>query len=216
MLMHIDDGIHSIENPTPLDLSGAAHESPEAVLPDDYHTFLKEILIQPDQLQRRIAELGAEISRDYKGKSLLLVCILRGGVIFLSDLLRQITIPVTVDFMAISSYISGARESSGHVRLTLDLATDINNQHVLVVEDIIDSGHTLKSVMELLEARRPKSLAICTLLDKVERREVPVPIRYRGFEIPNEFVFGYGLDIDEYFRNLPFIGAVDLSKYKPR
>lgn len=202
------------ESPLGPDDQERGDEIPEARLPGDYHTFLKKILIPPDVLQQRVAELGAEISRDYQGKSLLLICILRGGVIFLGDLVRQVTIPVTVDFMAISSYGSGARESSGHVRLTLDLATDINNQHVLVVEDIIDSGHTLKSVMELLEARRPKSLAICALLDKAERREVPVPIRYTGFVIPNEFVFGYGLDIDEYYRNLPFIGAVDLNKYK--
>jgi hypoxanthine phosphoribosyltransferase len=181
----------------------------------DYHEFLKRVLIPEDVLQRRIAELGAEITRDYAGKSLLLVCILRGGVLFLTDLIRQIQLPVMMEFMAISSYGSGARFSAGHVRVTLDLQTDICNQNVLVIEDIIDSGHTLKSVMDLLQARRPQSLNICTLLDKVERREVAVPVRYRGFEIPNEFVFGYGLDIDEFYRNLPFIGSVDLDKYKP-
>lgn len=183
-------------------------------MPQDYHEFIKEVLIPEDILQKRIAELGAEISRDYQGKNLLLVCILRGGVIFLTDLIRQISIPVMMEFMAISSYGVGARASAGNVRVTLDLGTDIGNQHVLVVEDIIDSGHTLKSVMELLESRHPQSLHICTLLDKFARREVDVPIRYCGFEIPNEFVFGYGLDIDDYFRNLPFIGSVDLTKYK--
>ncbi len=183
-------------------------------MPQDYHQFIKEVMIPEDVLQGRIAELGAEISRDYEGKNLLLVCVLRGGVMFLTDLIRHISVPVTMDFMAISSYGAGARTSTGHVRVTLDLTTDICNWDVLVVEDIIDSGHTLKSVMELLQARRPRSLQICALLDKVERREVVVPVRYRGFEIPNEFVFGYGLDIDEYYRNLPFIGAVDLTKYK--
>jgi hypoxanthine phosphoribosyltransferase len=187
----------------------------EIALPQDYHEFLKEILIPEDVLQARIAELGAEISRDYAGKSVMLVCILRGGVMFLSDLLRHISVPATVDFMAISSYGAGARATTGHVRVTLDLGVDICAQHVLIVEDIIDSGHTLSSVIELLESRRPKSLEICTLLDKVERREVNVPVRYRGFEIPNAFVFGYGLDIDEFYRNLPFIGVVDLEKYKP-
>jgi len=184
-------------------------------MPQDYHEFLKKILIPEDVLRNRVAELGAEISRDYQGKSLMLVCILRGGVMFLTDLIRHIDIPVMMEFMAISSYRAGARSSDGHVRVTLDLATDIYNHHVLVVEDIIDSGHTLKSVVELLNARHPKSLEICTLLDKVERREVEVPVHYRGFEIPNEFVFGYGLDIDEFYRNLPFIGAVDLDKYNP-
>lgn len=183
-------------------------------MPQDYHEFLKEILIPGDVLHRRITELGAEISRDYQGKDLLLVCILRGGVMFLTDLIREISIPVKMEFMAISSYRVGTRESDGNVRVTLDLATDIASQHVLVVEDIIDSGHTLKSVIELLETRRPQSLHICTLLDKFERREVEVPVRYTGFKIPNEFVFGYGLDIDDFFRNLPFIGSVDLDKYQ--
>jgi hypoxanthine phosphoribosyltransferase len=186
----------------------------EIPIPQDYHEFIKEVMIPPDVLQRRIAELGAEITRDYAGKSLLLVCILRGGVMFLTDLIRQIHLPVMMEFMAISSYGAGARSSAGHVRVTLDLQTDICNQNVLVVEDIIDSGHTLKSVLDLLQARRPQSLEICTLLDKFERREIAVPVRYTGFKIPNEFVFGYGLDIDEFYRNLPFIGAVDLEKYK--
>jgi hypoxanthine phosphoribosyltransferase len=186
----------------------------EIPVAQDYREFLKEVLIPEDVLQRRIAELGAEITRDYEGKSLLLVCILRGGVMFLTDLIRQIKLPAMMEFMAISSYGAGARSSAGHVRVTLDLQTDICNQNVLVVEDIIDSGHTLKSVLDLLKARRPQSLEICTLLDKVERREVAVPVRYCGFEIPNEFVFGYGLDIDEFYRNLPFIGSVDLTKIK--
>lgn len=171
-------------------------------------------MIPDEKLQQRIKELGAEISRDYNGQPLLLVCILRGGVMFLTDLIRQITTPVAIEFMAVSSYGRGARESTGNVRITLDLISDISDCNVLIVEDIIDSGMTLSSVMELLNARHPKSLEVCTLLDKAERREVPVPLRYRGFVIPNEFVFGYGLDIDEYYRNLPFIGSVDLEKYQ--
>lgn len=180
----------------------------------DYRDVLKEILIPEEQLQARIAELGAEISRDFQGQPLLLVCILRGGVMFLTDLIRHIETPHVVEFMAVSSYGVGARQSAGQARITLDINTDIEDWNVVIVEDIIDSGHTLSSVVKLLSGRAPKSLSICTLLDKAERREVEVPIRYTGFIIPNKFVFGYGLDLDEYYRNLPFIGVVDLDKYK--
>jgi len=182
---------------------------------DDYRNFLKEVLIPADALQQRISELGADISRDFQGEELLLICILRGGVMFLTDLMRAISIPVAIDFMAISSYGAGRRESTGQVRITLDLTTNIDGRNILIVEDIIDSGRTLQSVVDLLSTRNPKSLQVCTLLDKDERREVQVPIRYRGFTIPNKFVFGYGLDLDEYYRNLPFIGVVDLEKYPP-
>lgn len=182
---------------------------------DDYHKFLKECLIPADVLQKRITELGAEISRDFQGDELLLICILRGGVMFLTDLMRAISVPVAIDFMAISSYGAGQRESTGQIRITLDLTTNIDGRNILIVEDIIDSGRTINSVVELLSTRDPKSLQVCTLLDKAERREVDVPIRYRGFTIPNKFVFGYGLDLDEYYRNLPFIGVVDLEKYPP-
>ncbi|NOY99945.1 MAG: hypoxanthine phosphoribosyltransferase [Chloroflexi bacterium] len=182
---------------------------------ENYHDYLAKILIPEDVLQARIAELGAEISRDYEGEELLLICILRGGVVFLVDLMRRITIPHALDFMAISSYGAGARQSSGNVRLTLDLQTNIRDRNVLLVEDIIDSGNTIASVLEMLETRQPKSLRVCTLLDKAERREVTVPIHYRGFDIADKFVFGYGLDLDEYYRNLPFIGVVDLDKYTP-
>ncbi len=180
----------------------------------DYNEFLSEVLIPEDTLQNRIAELGAEISRDYADQELLLICILRGGVMFLTDLMRHIHPPVAVDFMAVSSYGIGGRQSSGKVRITLDLNTDVGNRNVMLVEDIIDSGHTIASVLDFLTTRHPKTLCVCTLLDKAERREVEVPIRYRGFSIPNKFVFGYGLDIDEYYRNLPFIGVVDLEKYQ--
>lgn len=181
----------------------------------DYHEFLDGVLIPEDRLQARIAALGAEISQDYQGKNPHLVCILRGGVMFLTDLMRRISIPHTIDFMAISSYGAGARESSGQVRLTMDLKDNIRDRHVILVEDIIDSGNTLSSVIELLSVRKPASLKVCTLLDKAERREVDVPIDYCGFVIPDKFVFGYGLDLDEYYRNLAFIGTVDPGKFQP-
>lgn len=177
--------------------------------------YLKEILIDSKALENRIKELGAEISKDYReSNDLLLVCILRGAVLFLSDLSRVIDVPHEMDFMAISSYGSGNRSSSGVVRITMDLATNIFQKDVLIVEDIVDSGNTLDYVLELLATRKPKSLNVCTLLDKSQRREVEIPIRYTGFVIPNKFVFGYGLDLDEKYRNLPFIGVVDLEKYE--
>ena len=182
---------------------------------EDYRDFLAETLIDEATLQARIAELGSTISEDYRGEDLLLICILRGGVMFLTDLMRNISIPHNIDFMAVSSYGAGARETTGQVRITLDLSSSIYNRNVLLVEDIIDSGHTIATVMELLGTRQPKSLRICTLLDKAERREAEVPIHYIGFTIPNKFVFGYGLDLDEYYRDLPFIGVVDLNKYTP-
>ena len=173
----------------------------------DYNSLLAEVLISEDALQRRIGELGAEISSDYAGEELLLICILRGGVMFLTDLVRRISVPVAMDFMAVSSYGVGARSSSGQVRIAMDLNVSITDRHVILVEDIVDTGHTIAAVLEMLETRRPTSLKVCTLLDKAERREVVVPIHYRGFEIPNKYVFGYGLDLDEYWRNLPFIGV---------
>lgn len=181
----------------------------------DYHDFLAEVLVDENTLQKRIAELGAEISRDFAGEEILLICILRGGVLFLTDLMRKINIPLAIDFMAVSSYGAGVRESSGQVRITLDLSTDLSGKNVILVEDIVDSGRTISSVLNLLGTRQPKNLSVCTLLNKSERREENVPIRYCGFTIPNKFVFGYGLDIDEYYRNLPFIGVVDLERYQP-
>jgi len=181
----------------------------------NYKDFLAEILVDEVALQARVKELGAEISADYADGNLLLICILRGGVPFLVDLMRHITVPHMVDFMAISSYGKGARESTGNVRLTMDLQTNIRDKHVLLVEDIIDSGHTIASVLQLLETREPQSLKVCALLDKEERREAVVPLHYRGFSIPNKYVFGYGLDLDDYYRNLPFVGVVDLEKYIP-
>lgn len=181
----------------------------------DYREYLSKVLVTEQEIQQRVRELGAQITQDYAGKELLVICILRGGVMFTVDLVREIKIPLAMEFMAVSSYGSGARQSEGEVRITLDLNTTIAGKDVLILEDIIDSGHTLASVIELLQTRNPNSLYVCTLLDKFERREVEVPIRYCGFRIKNEFVFGYGLDMDEYYRNLPFVGTVDLDLYEP-
>lgn len=180
----------------------------------DYREFLDEILVDSETLQKRIKELGQQISEDYKGKDLHLICILRGGVVFLTDLMRNITVPNTVDFMAVSSY-GTARQTTGQVRITYDLKDEIHGRNVMLVEDIVDSGYTIASVLDMLRTRHPNDLKVCTLLDKPERREVNVPIDYCGFVIPNKFVFGYGLDLDEYYRNLPFIATVNLEKFHP-
>jgi len=169
-----------------------------------------EVLIEPDSLQGRISELGEEISRDYTGRDLLLVGVLKGAVFFMSDLMRRLTIPCEIDFMAISSY-GDATDSSGVVRILKDLDINIEGRDVLVVEDIIDSGLTLSYLMRNLEAREPASLEVCALLTKPERREIEVPVRYVGFEIPNRFVIGYGLDFAERYRNLPYVGVLDPS-----
>ena len=177
-----------------------------------HEKYLKEILIDAPTLQQRIAELGQEISADYVDcPDLLLICVLKGGVVFLTDLMRHISVPHAIDFLAISSYGVGVRESSGSVRIDMDLKANIEGRHVLIVEDIIDSGHTLRFVMDVMLARRPASLKLCTLLDKASRRTVNIPVDYCGFKIEDKFVFGYGLDLDEKFRNLPFVGVVDLD-----
>ncbi len=181
-----------------------------------YEPYLSEILIPAERLQARVAELGAQISADYAGRDLLLVCILKGGVMFLTDLMRQLTIPHMIDFMALASYGVGARESTGVVRILMDLETNITGRHVLIVEDIIDSGRTLDYITRTLGARAPASLRICTLLDKVERRVVPIAVDYVGFQIPDKYVFGYGLDLDEQYRNLPFIGVLDPTRLPGR
>jgi hypoxanthine phosphoribosyltransferase len=178
-------------------------------MPQSYERFLQEILIDERALKLRVAELGQQISRDYEDcDSLTMVCILKGGVMFLTDLTRHITVPHEIDFMAASSYGSGARSSSGNVRIDMDLNSALEGRHVLIVEDIIDSGHTLSFVMDMLRARKPASLKLCALLNKASRREVDIPIDYVGFDIEDKFVFGYGLDLDEKYRNLPFIGVV--------
>ena len=167
-----------------------------------------DVLIDEPSLQARIGELGAEISSDYQGRDLLLIGVLKGAVFFMSDLMRHLTIPCEIDFMAISSY-GDSTDSSGIVRILKDLDINIEGRDVLVVEDIIDSGLTLSYLMRNLEAREPASLEICALLTKPDRREIEVPVRYVGFEIPNRFVIGYGLDFAERYRNLPYVGVLD-------
>ena len=172
-----------------------------------------EILISEGELQARVAELGRAISTDYQGKDLLAVCILRGAVVFLSDLIRHITVPHEIDFMAVSSYGGGRTESSGVVRILMDLRTHIGGRDVLIVEDIVDTGLTLAYIIENLNTRRPASLRTCTLLNKQARRQVDVPLDYVGFDIPDKFVVGYGLDYDERYRNLPFVGVLKPGLY---
>lgn len=169
---------------------------------------IKQVLFSEAQIRARVAELGAQISRDYAGKDLLLVCILRGGVVFLADLMRHITIPCSLDFMAVMSYGVGVRESNRAPRIMLDLREDIAGRNVLLVEDIVDSGYTFDHLLQLLRTREPASLKVCALLNKPARREVQVPIDYLGFDIPDVFVCGYGIDADERYRNLPYIATV--------
>jgi hypoxanthine phosphoribosyltransferase len=167
-----------------------------------------EILIDRETLAARVAELGTEISADYEGRDLLLIGVLKGAVFFMADLMRHLTVPCEVDFMAISSY-GDATDSSGIVRILKDLDINIEGRHVLVVEDIIDSGLTLSYLIRNLESREPATLEVCALLTKPTRREIDVPVRYVGFEIPNKFVVGYGLDFAERYRNLPYVGVLD-------
>ncbi len=169
---------------------------------------ISDILVSEEDLQQRIVELGAEISRDYEGRDLLMVGILKGAVLFLADLMRHLTVPSELDFMAVSSYGSST-DSSGVVRILKDLDASIEGRDVLIVEDIIDSGLTLHYLLKNLKARNPGSLEVCSLLTKPERRRVEDPIRYVGFEIPNRFAIGYGLDHKQQFRNLPFVAALD-------
>jgi hypoxanthine phosphoribosyltransferase len=166
-----------------------------------------EVLVPADDLERRVGELAAEISRDYMGKDLLLVGVLKGAVFFLSDLMRQLEIPVEVDFMAVASYGS-ATKSSGVVRILKDLDAAIEGRDVLIVEDIVDSGLTLQYLLRNLAGRNPRSLEVCALLVKPERQKVDLPTRYVGFEIPNRFAIGYGLDHAERYRNLPYVAAL--------
>jgi hypoxanthine phosphoribosyltransferase len=170
-----------------------------------------EVLIEEDNLQRRIAELGTEISADYEGRDLLLVGVLKGAVFFLADLVRKITVPCEIDFMAVSSY-GNSTDSSGVVRILKDLEANIEGRHVIVVEDIVDSGLTLSYLLRNLRARRPASVEVCALLTKPARRKADIVCRYVGFEIPNRFAIGYGLDYGERYRGLPFVAALDESK----
>lgn len=170
--------------------------------------IVDHVLVDSDRLQERISEIASAISADYAGKDLILICVLKGGVVFLTELMRQISIPHEIDFMAISSYGVGQRESTGAVRLIMDLERSIAGRDVIIVEDIVDSGRTMEYMLRTLWARQPASLRVCTLLSKPSRRVVDVPLDYVGFDIPDEFVLGYGLDCDEKYRNLAYVGVV--------
>ena len=168
------------------------------------------VLLTEEEVDKRVRELGERISRDYEGTQVHLICVLKGSVFFACELAKRLTIPVSLDFMSVSSYGNDTK-SSGVVRIVKDLDESIENKDVIVVEDIIDSGRTLSYLLENLRARRPKSLRLCTLLDKPERRVTDVKVDYTGFEIPDEFVVGYGLDYAQKYRNLPYVGIVELD-----
>lgn len=168
------------------------------------------VLLSEEEVDRRIQEIGEQISRDYAGKQIHLVCVLKGGSFFMCELAKRITVPVSLDFMSVSSY-GGETKSSGVVKIVKDLDEPLKGKDVLVVEDIVDSGRTLSYLLEMLEKREPNSLRLCTLLDKPERRVIDVSVDYTCFNIPDEFVVGYGLDYDQRYRNLPYIGVVELD-----
>jgi hypoxanthine phosphoribosyltransferase len=173
---------------------------------------IKEILLSEEQITKKVEELGAKITADYKNKNLLMVSILKGSVVFMADLMRQIKLPHRIDFMAVSSYGTGVK-SSGVVKITKDLDILLEGYDLLIVEDILDSGLTLHYIIDILKSRKPKSIAVCTLLDKPECRKVEVKTEYSGFSIPDKFVVGYGLDYSEKYRNLPFIGILKPEIY---
>lgn len=166
------------------------------------------VLISEEKVEKKIQELAEQITRDYEGKQVHLICVLKGSIFFTCELAKKIPLPVTLDFMSVSSY-GNATESSGRVRIVKDLDESIENKDVIVIEDIIDSGRTLSYLMDMLSARKPASLKLCTLLDKPERRVTDVSVDYIGFEIPDKFVVGYGLDYGQKYRNLPYIGVVE-------
>ena len=173
---------------------------------------IEQILFNAEELKQRVKELGAQITEDYKDKEIILITVLRGSYMFMADLSRAIDRPCIIDFMSVSSYGKGTT-SSGQVQITKDLSEDIEGKEVIVVEDILDSGNTLSYLLEILQARKPASVRLCTLLDKPERRVKPVEVHYRGFEIPDAFVVGYGLDYAEQYRNLPYIGILKPEVY---
>lgn len=169
------------------------------------------VLIPEEKVQQRVAELGAQISRDYEGRTITMICVLKGGVVFMCDLAKKITVPVTMDFMSVSSY-GGGTSSSGIVKIVKDLDQSIEGKDVLIVEDIIDSGRTLSYLLQIFKKRKPNRIRLCTLLDKPERRVVPdVNVEYSGFQIPDNFVVGFGLDYDQRYRNLPYIGVISFD-----
>lgn len=174
---------------------------------------VESVLISEEQLKDKVAELGRKISEEYKGKNLMLVSVLKGSCVFLADLMRKITIPLTIDFMCLSSYGSGS-ESNGRVKIVKDLDVDIKGYDLLFVEDILDSGVTLSNVLDMFKKRNPASISLCALLSKPERRKVEIDLDYCGFIVPDEFVVGYGLDYDEKYRNLPYIGILKKEVYQ--
>ena len=174
---------------------------------------IQEVLFSEEQLKNRVQEIARQITADYQGKEIMLISVLRGSFVFMADLVRQINLPLTVDFLSASSYGSGT-ESSGQVKLKLDLADDISGRDVLIIEDIVDSGNTLSKLLPELQKRGPASLKVCALLDKPERRVLPFQANYVGFTIPDAFVVGYGLDFDQHYRQLPYIGVLKSSVYE--
>ncbi len=174
---------------------------------------IQKVLISEDALEKKVRDLGRQISEDYRGKNLLLVSVLKGSVVFMADLMRAITIPLKVDFMSVSSYGSGVK-TSGVVKILKDLDHPVEGHDLLIVEDILDSGQTLSYLREMLSKQKPNSIRLVTLLDKPERRQVDIKADYKGFEVPDEFVVGYGLDYDEKYRNLPFVGILKPEVYR--
>ena len=184
--------------------------SPE---PSSLYNDVAEILISEEAIQKRVAELGKQITLDFAGSEVLMIAVLKGAMLFLADLVRHVNLPVAMDFLAVSSYGAGT-SSSGVVRILKDLDDPIEGRNVVIVEDIVDSGRTLDYLLRMFRQRHPATLHVCTLLDKRERREINVPIDYVGFEVPDEFVVGYGLDFAEYYRQLPFIGVLKPEIYQ--
>lgn len=184
--------------------------SPE---PSSLYDDVADVLISQEAIQRRVAELGQQITQDFAGSEVLMIAVLKGAMLFLADLVRHVDLPVAMDFLAVSSYGTGT-SSSGVVRILKDLDEPIEGRNVVIVEDIVDSGRTLDYLLRMFRQRHPATLHVCTLLDKRERREINVPIDYIGFEVPDEFVVGYGLDFAEYYRQLPFIGVLKPEIYQ--
>lgn len=177
------------------------------------HQDIDHILVSEEELQAKVAELGAQISADYEGKDLLLVSILKGAVVFMADLMRAVSIPCGIDFMVVSSYGGANTSSTGLVKIIKDLDQDLSGKDVLIVEDILDTGVTLSHLMPMLQMRNPRSVKICSILSKPSRRKADIEPDYMGFEVPDEFVVGYGLDYDEKYRNLPYVGVLKPEVY---
>ena len=179
----------------------------------DMRDDIQTVLVSEEQLQAKVAELGARISQDYAGKDLLLVSILKGAVVFMADLMRAVTIPCSIDFMVVSSYGGTNTQSTGLVKIVKDLDADLSGREVLIVEDVLDTGVTLSNLVPMLKMRHPNSVRICAILDKPARRKTDIRADYTGFEVPDAFVVGYGLDYDEKYRNLPFVGVLKPEVY---